>query len=384
MKSYRCQNPVHDGGYEFNLDENSPYECPECHLSVYMEEINGCVEGAPKSASDDNAVKDSPSKPDNQSEENIPTNKSFVKWIKEHKKILTILGVIAVIILIIVLICCNDSTQPLDDPAPKPLVISDTVDSDPITVKVFIKDKNIEFDNIPEGYKIYFNDDNSEGSLKGKAYDIGKMNVGDICTFELRQGEKECDNVKWESDPMLEINGSKLVYNKENPKFPPEIICKKTEENEKFKIIVTVTKGSADTFCLKKDGARGDVVEQSGGVFENLEPGTYKVWAKNGTEACQPQEVSLTTEKESESKVTKDNIQKILSEVSKGKMKGSEAYDILKIPLQNIILEPSVDGQSNLNQLLNNIYKEDTELKCESVVKKGDKFSVKIVKNGKK
>lgn len=381
-RDYICNNPEKCKGYKFELDENSPYECPKCGLSVFMKKINGCVEGASPSSSNDNTVKDPPpSKPGNQNEENQTTNKSFIKWIKEHK-LLTILVCLAVIILIIVLICinqCNDSKPP----EKKGIVTVDSTKNDSITVKVFIKDQNIVFD-IPEGYKIYFDDDNSEGSLKGNVYDIGKMNDGDLCTFSLKlKDENECSNVKWETletYPMLEIINNKLVCNKENPKFPPEIICKSTEENEKFKITVTVAKGSADTFCLEKEGEIGNVIEQSSGVFENLEPGIYKVYAKNGIVKCQSQEMSLTPKKDVQSKLTKENIQVVLDKVSNGQMKLSEASGFLCVDLQNIKLSPKVRNQSNLNMLLNDISGEGINLKCESVDPNGEnKYIAKIV-----
>lgn len=354
---YNCNNC----NQTFDLGPNDPLVCPHCNPICY------------------NISRIERMDPD--SEEKKTGENKINKWIKEHKKLLTGFGfAVIIIILIIVLVCinqCNDSKPPEN----KGIVTVDSTKNDSITVKVFIKDQNIVFD-IPEGYKIYYEDDNSEGFLKGNVYGIGKMNDGDRCTFSLKdENENECSNVKWETQetyPMLEIINNKLVYNKENPQFPPEIICKSTEENEKFKITVTVAKGSADTFCLKKEGERGNVIEQSSGVFENLEPGTYKVWAKNGTEACQHQEVTVTSQKELQSRVTKENIQNILDNVSKGKMKPSQAYDILSIPLQNIILDPSINGNMNMNQLLTDIYNENTKLKCVSVEKSGSKFKVKI------
>lgn len=362
MVRYRCNIPKCNG-YEFDLEPNAPLKCPKCSRS----NISRCDEHIDS---------------DSEEKEKEPGENKINKWIKEHKKLFIILGFLAVIILIIVLICinqCNDSKSPENND----IVTVDSTKNDSITVKVFIKDQNIVFD-IPEGYKIYYEDDNSEGFLKGNVYGIGKMNDGDRCTFSLKdENENECSNVKWETQetyPMLEIINNKLVCNKENPKFPPEIICKSTEENEKFKITVTVAKGSADTFCLEKEGEIGNVIEQSSGVFENLEPGIYKVYAKNGIVKCQSQEMSLTPKKDVQSKLTKENIQVVLDKVSNGQMKLSEASGFLCVDLQNIKLSPKVRNQSNLNMLLNDISGEGINLKCESVDPNGEnKYIAKIV-----
>lgn len=288
------------------------------------------------------------------------------KYISDHKYPLLVVCVIIVIVVLLVLLskqCDRQDYKPTESDEP---TVEVSFDGENIQFKIDSKDKDME-------YEIWVNDNFPLGT--DYAYSTSKMKESDCCTFLLRHNGKELASVKWNilSSNIYEY-GNGVRYCKESNVLPPEITCDFSEKNGMYRIEVTVVKGSADTYYIKSE-AMVKPMKMPSGKFENLEEGTYMVWAGNRGVQCQPQEIICK-----KSDITKEKIQDILNRVSLGQMELSEVVDSLRVPLQNIKLDPIVNGNRNMNQMLTDIYGEKKKYACEEVFVDGEEIKVKLVK----
>lgn len=305
------------------------------------------------------------------------------EWCRKHKKLflrlfVAFLAVVAgiMVISVFVLLLGKDDGKSgggsEEFPSDEPEII------DTALVNVSVNGDMIIFKITPEdkGYEIWCSNGDAEEVLSDNSYDTKKLKEGECCKFSLRRDKSPYGYVKWiKEDSMYEYD---YEYCKEPSYFPPEILCESKEENGKYKITVNVTKGTADTYFLQKNNGSDYVVEQSNGVFENLEEGaTYRVWAKNGDAECEPKNVTIPNR---ETNITVKNIQMALdkpnmkiSDIQRQYLGGKKASDIR--------VSPSVDGCTDLQALITYLsFNDKIKCKCESVEEKDGKISLRIKK----